>query len=359
MMKKALALLFTFVFLATGVFTSFAATETILIDFNNEDADANAKDIIDIIDLYEVSYGTPTSFATVVENGENKYLNMKGYVAFASWEMQDAPYEFSMDVQIVDPGLIGFFVRSVYPVTKWNPANGGGTDTTFVFFEADWYQENQGKNGSTGIGGSGICVIPKADGIRVNLKTYEPDGLKIANKFYDFPLPEGLNISEFFNLKFKDDGEKVEILINDQLLATVEMSEPGVYEEDEDDPNEYLKKAVVKDAAGNEVLSINNARISAGQSQVGIGNRNKEVNIDNLKLTYEAPDPTPTPEATPEPEETKTPTQTQTSPSPSSTSSSEDKTEGSSNIGVIIGIIVAVVVVSVIVVIVLVSKKKK
>ena len=355
-----LFLIMTFAFILTAVCAVLAAEETYTMDFNNEDVDTDAKEILEFGDMFEVHYGTGGCSATVQEGEEgNKYLALSGYIAFSSWDLMDSPYEFSVDAQMVKTGNIGFFVRSVIPVTKYNPKNGPqGSETTFTYFEADWYNENGGKNGSTGIGGSGISVMPLNENIRVNIKTYEPDGLKIANKFYDFPVPEGLNVAdEFFNIKFKDDGEKVEIYINDNLLATIEMSEKGVYEEDEDDPNEYLKKAVIKDAEGNEVLNIDNARLSPGPSQIAIGCRNLQMNIDNLKVVYQAPDPTPTPEPTPEPEDTPTPEKT-VSKSPDS--NVEDDKEGGVEPIVIVAIVIAVVVVvSLAIVFIIIGKKKK
>lgn len=63
-------------------------------------------------------------------------------------------------------------------------------------------------------------------------------------------------MTAFFTLKFVDDGSKVTITVNDKLLATVEMSNPGKYEEDEEDDNSYFKSVVVKNAEGTEALKV-------------------------------------------------------------------------------------------------------
>ncbi len=329
------------------------------MDFEDEDAETDARNILDLTDYFQVTLAGPSPVAKVVEDGDNKYLSLQGYMEFFTYDLIEAPYTFSVDVQLVDTENIAFFVRSYEPITKFNPAHGGGKDDRIGYFEADWYKENGGQNCDTSQGSSGIMVMPRADALRVAIKTYETDGINIGHRFYDFPYPEGIDISKFFNLKFVDDGEKVEIYLNNEKISTVTMSDPGTYDEElsyEEENYTYYKTAVIHDAEGNEALKVENSRLNPESSQLAIGIRDKAVNIDNLAFTYEfeptpTPDPTPTPSPTEEVKETEKPATT--------TAAKSDKTSGDSNMGIIIGIIGAAVVVCVVIILLAVRATKK
>ncbi len=200
--------------------------------------------------------------------------------------------------------------------------------------------------------------------VRINIKTYEPDGINVGTAYYDLDWPETTDPTKFFNVKFVDNGsDKVEIFINNNLLATVTKSNPGVYEEDEYDSNTYYKTAVVTNASGEEILNINNARLSADGSQLAIATRNKVAHIDNLNLLSER-------EATPEPTEKPTPAPTQSDeqsatekpiPQPTSTKSqdSDDDSDRSLNNIVIAAVVGGVIVVGTGITLAIVFNKKK
>ncbi|HHT93112.1 MAG TPA: hypothetical protein GXZ66_06350 [Clostridiaceae bacterium] len=297
------------------VIASSAETFEFKMDFENEDADTDARSILDLTDYFQVTLAGPSPVAVVVEDGDNKYLSLQGYMEFFTYDLIKPPYTFSVDVQLVDTD-IAFFVRSYEPITKFNPAYGGGKDNRIGYFEADWYKENGGQNCDTSQGSSGIMVMPRADALRVAIKTYETDGINIGHRFYDFPYPEGIDISKFFNLKFVDDGEKVEIYLNNEKVSTITMSDPGTYDEElvfEEENYTYFKTAIIHDAEGNEMLKVENSRLNPESSQLAIGIRNEAVNIDNLAFTYEfeptpTPDPTPTTEPATEPDTENPPT---------------------------------------------------
>jgi hypothetical protein len=298
------------------VIASSAETFEFKMDFENEDADTDARSILDLTDYFQVTLAGPSPVAVVVEDGDNKYLSLQGYMEFFTYDLIKPPYTFSVDVQLVDTENIAFFVRSYEPITKFNPAHGGGKDDRIGYFEADWYKENGGQNCDTSQGSSGIMVMPRADALRVAIKTYETDGINIGHRFYDFPYPEGIDISKFFNLKFVDDGEKVEIYLNNEKVSTITMSDPGTYDEElvfEEENYTYFKTAIIHDAEGNEMLKVENSRLNPESSQLAIGIRNEAVNIDNLAFTYEfeptpTPDPTPTTEPATEPDTENPPT---------------------------------------------------
>lgn len=362
-MKRLLLIIVLSVFL--GVCLVNAASVEVKFDFEEFEHEDDAKYIEEIIEEWEVfTAKAATNFVKVEDEGNNKLLHLNGYVEIRSWDQIEGPYTFSVDAKTEDTINVAFFVRGVLPVTRFNPKNGGGVDQVFHYLESDWYGENGGKNGASGLGGSGIYLMPMGEAkIRINIKNYQTDGLKMGTSYVDLAWPDGINPKEFFNISFKDDGEKVEIFLNQKLFLTVTMSNPGVYEDDNDDNNEYFKKAVVTDASGAEIMNIDNARISAKGSQVAISTRNRQVRIDNLSLTTEreatpAPTQTPNPTATPDKSDEVKNTAT-ADPKPTSTKAS-DKTQEKEGINpvIIFSVIGAVVIIGTGIVLFLKLKKK-
>lgn len=243
MNKKIITLILTLMIIITffcGT-TIYAALYESKYDFSSEDEEASAADMLDFAEDWEVAAARPGDGAFVKVDGDNKYISTSGYIDICTWDLIEAPYTFSVDAKLEGDGndKAGFFVRSVIPIVKVNPAN-SGINQTFNYFEWDWYAENGGKNGSSSIGGSGIIVHPTKTGFIVRIKNWQPDSLNTSSVTTTIPVPEGVDMTAFFTLKFVDDGSKVTITVNDKLLATVEMSNPGKYEEDEEDDNRLL-----------------------------------------------------------------------------------------------------------------------
>ncbi|HPZ52294.1 MAG TPA: hypothetical protein PLI11_05195, partial [Clostridia bacterium] len=111
------------------------------MDFNDEEVDYDARNIIDLTDFWQVTLAGSGPVAVVVEDGDNKYLSLQGYMEFFTYDLIKPPYTFSVDVQLVDTENIAFFVRTYEPITKHNPAH-GEKDDRIGYFEADWYKEN-------------------------------------------------------------------------------------------------------------------------------------------------------------------------------------------------------------------------
>ncbi len=362
-MKRNLFMLLTFVMITSMLMSlsSFAVEKTDKIDFNNATVGTDGRELEDlsekweVIDYYAGDVNSIVGTAKVKQGtGDGKCLTLSGYVDISSYILIKGSYTYSIDIQLIDTNFVqvkdaeyvAFFVRGVIPVNRSNPAYGNNMD--IIYYESDWYEQNGGKDGPSLLGGSGIAVYPMENSLRVNIKTYVPDAIKMGNAFYDFPYPEDFDKNNFFNLKFVDSGNKVEIFIDNEILATIEMSEKDYYEDDEEDDNDYFKKAVMKDKTGAEVLSTDSARINADGSQLAIGTRNNNVNVDNITLTFDEPDPTPTPTTKPTLKKTQTPVAT----GKPLNGESEFPTT-------LIIIIVAAVVVGVGIIIVISKKKKK
>ena len=247
-----------------------AATVDFSVNFDEEPDGATANETL-LGDEFIMSTGTPASSATVEpdENG-GSLLAMTGYTDIKSIMFFDTAYTFQVDFITNAKDNTGVFVKSVEPeefILVENPKN-ANTLQTFNFYEWDWYAEQEGKNGESGIGGSGISVHLMEDGVRVNIKNYQEDGSHVSNTYYDFTGLEGYqNPAENFNkITIADEGTRIVISINETLLATVELSDIGTYETDTEKPPVdfvYYKTAVMKNAAGEEVVKINNARVVA------------------------------------------------------------------------------------------------
>lgn len=350
-----------------------AATVDFSVNFDDEPDGATADETL-LGDEFIMSTGTPSSGATVEpdENG-GSLLAMTGYTDIKSITYFDVAYTFSVDLITSATSEHGVFVKSVEPdefILKENPKN-ANTLQTFDFYEWDWYKENGGAAQATSnIGGSGIFVMLGDGIIKIGVKTYQPDGLTVATETFDLPAPEGYQIGERCTIQIKDDITTVSVSINGTPLAVIELSEPGTEYEGDDPVYGFYKTAVVKDAAGTTLGTVENTRVCSEYSLVAITTRNKEVSIDNVALQYEEEESNATEapsEPTGEADATEAPTSGSgtATPTPAKTASTAAKPSGtagedSSNTPIIIAAVVAaVVVIAGIIIAVVVAKKKK
>ena len=352
-----------------------AATVDFSVNFDEEPDGATANETL-LGDEFIMSTGTPASSATVEpdENGGSLHA-MTGYTDIKSIMFFDTAYTFQVDFITNAKDNTGVFVKSVEPeefILVENPKN-ANTLQTFNFYEWDWYKENGGtaEGCSSSIGGSGIFVMPGDGIIRIGIKTYQPDGLTVATRIFELPAPEGYQLGERCTIQIKDDIATVSVSINDTPLAVIELSEPGT-EYDGDDPvYGFYKTAVVKDAAGTELGTVENTRVCSEYSLIAITTRNQELSIDNVVLQYEedesnateAPsEPTGEGDATEAPTTSgsgaATPTPARTSSSTARPSASENDEDSNTPI-IIAAVVAAVVVVAGIIIAVVVAKKKK
>jgi hypothetical protein len=273
---------------------------------------------------------------TVTEEGTVDLAKYAGFFTDidVAYDYFAGAYTFSLDYDFScsSPTLGGIFIRLTdpagYKVT--NPKN-AGTQQAFDMYEWDWYGENGGKGqGISSIGGSGIRVFlnKQNSAIGVSVKTRVEDGLFVHSQGVEFAYPEGFNASGMNNYKFEDDGKSsVKVYVNNALLATVEYGgEPGTYPDGDEGDSDimYYKHAVIKDAEGTQLLELDNARISADYSAVGIGNRGENTTtIDNVTLKYMQKKKAATPVPTQAP--TAEPTEKPTEKAPDATQNAGDK----------------------------------
>ena len=326
---------------------------------------------------------------TVTEDGSvelQKYAGFYSDIDYA-YDYLGGAYTYELDYAFIgtNPTMGGIFVRmtdpKAYAIT--NPKN-AGTQQTFDTFEWDWYKENGGKgDGISSIGGSGIKVSvdnPKSS-ISISIKTRVEDGLFVHSQGVSIAFPEGFQKDGFNRYRFVDDGKtKVEIYVNDALLATVEYGgERGTYPDGDEGDSDvtYYKHAVIKDASGTELLTLDNARISAEYGGIGVGNRGDVVSrFNNVVIKYMAkkkanptaapatPTPAPTEKAEPTANATENSSGATAAPATGSgakaTEKPADKDEGGNYtwLFIVCGVVAAAAV-AVILVSVLKGKKKK
>lgn len=271
-----------------------ASAYTYTTDGSFEDDEAGSS----FHDLEKFSYDWGHSIVhgetVIVEKNGNKYLKVTGYSEFYSYDPITVPYTFSLDIKLDTVGDVNVFARA-----------GRNESAPFPFYEWDWYQEKGGKNGESSTGGPGLLVSLRKDSVRIRIKNMQTDAENemICSVYHDFPMPDTYKFNEFNNVKIVDDGSKIEIYVNDSLIATCEMSDKGRYEIDDEHPPvdfEYFRKAVLKDSEGNVVLDLDNARLVAENCHVAFGGRNHPFYVDNVTMIYEVED-TPAPTETPEP----------------------------------------------------------
>lgn len=381
------------------VFTMSVAAEvyTYSYDFNDDMAGDSVSYTDMGADGWNEGVGTADSMAVITEGNDGCYVAVGGFTELRGpIILEEYAFGIALKAGIGFNGEGGVFVRSANPAnyTVYHTAhNSEGWDMTLNFFESDWYREAGGQTGESGVGGSGIAIAPMADGVRLTVKTYMTDGATIGNVSYMLAYPAGASADTFTKFDFFDDGSKIEILANGEAFATVELSDPGkTYETDKvsaETPDEYFGKAVIKDATGAELGTVENTRICSSSSMVALGTRATNLDFDDLYLytgegsiaekKNEAPagDETDAPAATDAPATgapatnapaTSAPaadatddaaaTGASTNPAETNASGDKDDSEGGLPTAAIIGIVVAVVAVIAVAVVVVMKKKK-
>ena len=350
MKKKGILLLAVFFVIAMTFSTVATFAEDITYEketYSYEYDFSENADSISGADLMEIFYyeglaggeGYISADSTLVVDGYSQ-LYVREEVAKTDFT---GAYTYTFDFKSTANPDAAIFIRGINPFTYTcaNPKN--NTDSqVFNYYEWDWYTENGGKSGASASGGSGIKIFEQSSAIGITIKTYVEDGLKIVGKTTTLDLPEGYKAGQLNKYMIDDNGQgMIKITINEVALCTIEYSgEPVAYPDGNDGscPQLYYPSAVVKDAAGNEILSVSNPRINAeyGMLAFGIRGTDRIVEIDNLKLEYhefipvtkptQDPGTTPqTPETTKGPDVTKVPDATA---APKVTQEAEQKSGG-------------------------------
>ena len=243
-----------------------------------------------LAEQFELAAGTSTSKVQVLKGESFNYLHMTGVCDLRTWNDVEGAYEFAADVRMVDYGNSAIYVRGEMPgaYTPTNPAN-SGISQVFNYFEWDWYAENGGhKYGSSSSAGSGIGIYPDANRITIRIKRYAEDGIGVASASYSFPYSGKFTPGEdgWFKLRVVDDGQTVSIYMNDALMCTVKLENPGVVYETDGTGQQYYGKATLFDADGKQVLEVENTRLNSQGSQIALTTRFQTMEFANLYIAY-------------------------------------------------------------------------
>lgn len=263
------------------------------VTFEGEEAGTKIAELSDLMEEWYFYAGLGETIAEIADDGENgNVLLLDKYVHMSSEKTLDTPYTFETVFRTTEKPtwMLGIFIRS-----------GIVKDPLFPNFEVDAYD---GANGSMGLGGSGMTIAIEEDGIDLRIKNYQDDSRRISTSICRLSYNGTFDATEYNKLVMKDDGKTVTFTLNDQLLATVEMSNPGTYDDGRAElPFEFYKTAVVKNAEGDILLSIDNARLVSENYCAGIGVRGdtptyfKEITLEKAEdPSVTDPDPEPEPE---------------------------------------------------------------
>ncbi len=242
-----------------------------------------------LAEQFELCAGTSTSNVQVRKGDRFNYLRMTGVTDLRTWNDVEGSYEFAADVRMVDYGNSAIYVRGEMPgaFTPVNPAN-SGINQVFNYYEWDWYRENGGRDGASSSAGSGIGIYPEENRITIRIKRYATDGIGVTSSSYSFPY-EGKftpGADGWFKLRVVDDGQTVSIYMNDALMCSVKLEDPGVVYPTDGTGQEYYGKATLYDASGKQVLAVENTRLNSQGSQIALTTRFQTMEFANLYIAY-------------------------------------------------------------------------
>lgn len=387
-MKKSLLLCFLMVFMFSFVLDVSSAEEPSEMEIL-EQRDFSAMDVGSVSDTdfaaewsYRLAAGDESA---ICEEGENRFFRLNGYSQLISpYVMYDGEASlFQTKIRLTSSfERVGFFVRAAEPVLRENPFHAEYSATNPIkmhiqYYEYDWYQEAT-KKGVSYMGGSGIGIFPGENSVRIMIKTYIPDALKIGVAYHDFPYPEGMDPKTFLQYTIKDNGsDRVEIYLGDTMLAALRFSNSDVYEDDKEDLNEYYQTVVMTDKNGStlelfdsedrKLEAVDNARIASSMFYTAVACRASTFDIDDLLISVPKKTATETPDAqTPTPGQTQNPTEqsgktpdSKTAPAGQTPSKTNIEEEGGTSLPLVIGIVAGCVVIVAVSVWYLIAMKKK
>lgn len=200
----------------------------------------------------------------IVVDGTNKYLAVHSFFEAVFDHTIEGSYIYEADFKGVTnaPTHGSLWVR-------------GATERLpYKTFQLWYYEEGP----ESICGGTGIVFwASAAKQAKIAVKYRKDD--TVANEVFVFDTECDFNAG-FQNVKFADKGDRVNIYLNDKLLLSVELSNKGTYGES---TQQYYKTAIVKDADGKVLKTIDNALVAyAGELAFAV--RATTMFLDNIKV---------------------------------------------------------------------------
>ena len=282
-------------------------------------------------DFWAVDQFVNADHSVMVQDEDGlRALHVRGYVGLLSSSAMFETYTYTVTMRVPDKntGAVAVNVRHA------------GANVHGSLFEADHYKENNpGLKNINDVDRpgflqdfSGFALYPTGKKnqsgqylMTLNLKTFVDDGhLRVANAYYD--LYVDCDLTEYFTLRFEDDGHKIDVFLNDEPLCTVQMSDPGVYPGDSTDAETYYRHADVTLADGTTAMSIDNARLAV-EARVAVSSRTGEAYIRGLTVYSENTEVETDPPAPVTQPETECPTEPATIPGTQPATQPETETD--------------------------------
>ena len=403
-LRRVLAILLVAVLLFSMSLSVSALLPKRAVDYREDFTDASYADgtLIDnsalplhefwVVDQFANYTAAPCSYFET--DGDRTVLHIQSYVGILSASEMFDSYDYSVTMRLPKGHTGGVSITARH-------ASGSVHGS---LYEADYYRENGGSGANDRPGFlhdySGLAVYPTAKTnsagktlFTVGIKCFTDTGKqRTYNQYFDVYLD--VDTTEYFTVSFEDKDQTVTVKVNDRVICTVEMSDPGTFD-DPTDGNDYYRHVVLKDADGQIALDITDAKLAVN-ARLAIAARSSQCYISDIsaysendvKVETQAPaedtDPSEPPEVT-EPADTdeesetvsgesgatedttaETDTEEGTAPDTESVSSTETDTEdaeGDSDDGtvdvILLVIFGALEVILVIVVVMLIAKRKR
>ncbi len=260
----------------------------------------------------------------IAEENGNKFLRINSYYT-AVYDGGIGDYlDFNFDFRTqTDAALFSEYLGGIFL---------HAAEEVFQYADWDGYKENGGNSTEANIsfiGSSGLILVPRDNVLRICVKTYQEDGVRsdinisygVATEYVDLALGEETT-GRFFRVQVLEENQVLQIKVDGNLLAVVELADPGQHDGAEE---EYYRSVTIKDPEGNTLLATDHSLVTV-ESSIVIGTRGRtRLDLDNLviKTRQEKQEATPTPEDTGSSTPPQTPVVSQ-SPQPTSVVTPDD-----------------------------------
>lgn len=241
-------------------------------DFEKAAAGSGFVDDTELCTYWEASRGSGADGHDGIfrQTDGNTYLSMGPFTQLVSRARYSGAYLFEFDYMSGDNQFVGVFFRS--SGETFNTPSGSKP-----YFEAD-----SSPDGNDGLGSSGIYLTPRGKNLRVAVKTLdETTDSTLGNVFVT--VDAGVDFSTgFHRISIADDGGAACVFVDGALVLKISYSEKAQL--DYLSEHESYTHAVITDASGAELATVENARICAEYSALAFGVRINDMSIDNISV---------------------------------------------------------------------------
>ena len=236
-----------------------------------------------VVDQFANYNAAPCSYFET--DGDRMVLHIQSYVGILSASEMFDSYDYSVTMRLPKGHTGGIAVTARH-------ASGSVHGS---LYEADYYRENGGSGANDRPGFlhdySGLAVYPTAKInsagktlFTVGIKCFTDTGKqRTYNQYFDVYLD--VDTTEYFTVSFEDKDQTVTVKVNGSVICTVEMSDPGTFD-DPTDGNAYYRHAVLKDADGKVALDITDAKLAVN-ARLAIAARSSQCYISDISAYSE------------------------------------------------------------------------